>query len=736
MKYEEIISRLKAMRNPQNAAGMARFGISPENTLGVSIPALREIAKSAGKDHALALKLWGSGLHEARILASMVDEPSKVTESQMEKWASDFNSWDVCDQACSNLFDKTRFAYQKAYEWAGRKEEYVKRAAFALMAALAVHDKKADGAKFGIFLEVIRREARDERNFVKKAVNWALRQIGKRSPELRKEAILSAEEIYKIDSPAARWVASDALRELGGKVPRQSAPRSRAQRAAQETRRPQQRSAQPQRNVQQKQAQQREPVAQKPPQQMKQPTQNPPRFKPLRNLDCIFGARSVAIIGASDNPEKLGTVILKNFTDGGYGGRIFPVNPKHKALLNLACYPDVLAIRENVDCAIIATPAQTAPQILQQCAKKGIKGVVLLSGGFGEVGNRDLENQIAAICGRNEIALIGPNCLGVLNPHTRIDSIFMPFYKFQRPPPGSIAFVTQSGGVGSTIVDLAASYGLGISKFISYGNGALLNEADFLEYLEGDPKTKSIILYLEGAKEGRRLFEALKKANRRKPIIVLKAGRGGRSGEAARSHTGNLAGNYLAYKAAFRQAKVVEAESLEELFDFVKIFEQPLPSGKRLGVITNGGGIGVLTADAAEREGMELALLGPKTFKAAKSILPPYGTPGNPLDLIADAGVEKYAAAIEAFMQDDAIDAVIIDVLFQVPPIDERLLKTLIRASDDRRKPIAVVAMGGAYTERQRRTLEGNGVPTYSNPLSAVKALKKLAEYSEYRKSL
>lgn len=456
----------------------------------------------------------------------------------------------------------------------------------------------------------------------------------------------------------------------------------------------------------------------------------------IRNLNYIFNAKSIAIIGASDNPEKLGNVILKNFTDSGFGRKIFPINPKHKILLGLKCYSDVLAVKDKIDCAIIATPAQTILAILQQCVIKKIRGIILLSGGFAEAGNRELETNVINICKNNEIALIGPNCLGILNPHTRIDSIFMPFYKFQRPLPGSIAFITQSGGVGSTIVDLAASYGLGVSKFISYGNGAILSEADFLEYLENDKKTKTIILYIEGTKDGRRLFDILKKVNRKKPIVVLKAGRGEKAGEAAKSHTGNLAGNYLAYKAAFRQAKVVEAETLEELFDFVKIFGQTLPHGNRIGIITNGGGIGILTVDAIEKERLALAQLETKTINTTKEILPEYGNAGNPLDLIADAGVEKFEKAIEAFMQDVNIDILIIDVLFQVPPVDERLLKVLIHASDDKRKPITVVAMGGTYTERQRKMLESNGVPTYNDPLSAVKSVKKLIEYAEYRKTL
>ncbi len=216
MHYKEILQQLKSLSNPEAIAGMARFGINPNNTYGVSIPALRKIARETGKDHILAQQLWQSSIHEARILAGMIDEPGKVTEEQMERWAEDFDSWDICDQVCSNLFDKTDFAYQKAHEWSSRKEEFVKRAGFVLMAALSVHDKKAGDEKFLEFLPVIKREAADDRNFVKKAVNWALRQIGKRGLKLNRAAIETAKEIKEIDSKAARWIASDALRELTG----------------------------------------------------------------------------------------------------------------------------------------------------------------------------------------------------------------------------------------------------------------------------------------------------------------------------------------------------------------------------------------------------------------------------------------------------------------------------------------------------------------------------------------
>ncbi len=213
-RCQDILEQVKAHANPANVEGMARFGINPNNTYGVPVPVLRSMAKDIGKDHALALELWSSGVHEARVLAGFVDDPKQVTEKQMQAWVAEFDSWDVCDQVCSNLFDRTPLAYDKAFEWSGREHEFVKRAGFVLMAALTVHDKQATDDTMARFLPVIQRESADARNFVKKAVNWALRQIGKRNRSLNRMAIRTAKQIQKMDSPVARWVAADALKEL------------------------------------------------------------------------------------------------------------------------------------------------------------------------------------------------------------------------------------------------------------------------------------------------------------------------------------------------------------------------------------------------------------------------------------------------------------------------------------------------------------------------------------------
>ena len=216
MQYSEIIQKIKSLANPKNVEGMARFGINPANTYGVSIPVLRKMAREIGRDHALALELWSSGIHEARLLACFIDRSDMVTEEQMESWVKDFDSWDVCDQCCSNLFDRTPVAHKKAVTWCEREEEFVRRAGFVLMACLAVHDKKADDRAFVKFMSLMKKYATDERNFVKKAVNWTLRQIGKRNLNLNEMAIKTAGEIKQIDSKSARWIAGDAIRELTG----------------------------------------------------------------------------------------------------------------------------------------------------------------------------------------------------------------------------------------------------------------------------------------------------------------------------------------------------------------------------------------------------------------------------------------------------------------------------------------------------------------------------------------
>jgi len=452
------------------------------------------------------------------------------------------------------------------------------------------------------------------------------------------------------------------------------------------------------------------------------------------NLDAAISPGSVAVVGASRDPGKIGHTILKNFIDGGFAGRVFPVNPKADELLGLKCYARVGDIKEKVDCAVIAVPAQAVPGVLRECGEKGIRGAVIISGGFSEVGNVKGEEEIAAVAKEYGLAVIGPNCLGVLNPATRFDCIFLPLFKMGRPPVGDIGFMSQSGAVGSCIVDLAAHYHIGVSKFISYGNAAVVDEADLLRYFAEDKQTRIIVGYIEGVRRGREFFEALKEVAKEKPTIFLKAGTSRKGAEATLSHTGSLAGSAEAYRAVFRQAKAIEAHTLMELFYFAKVFDQPLPKGRRVGVITNGGGYAVLAADAIEEFHLQLADFGEETKRALKPALPTYVNVKNPLDLAGDADAERYRIAVEALMADDNIDILVITVLFQTVSIDSRVVNVIAKAAEEMKKPIIVVSTGGEYTEMHRRILESYRIPTYHSPTAAMKAAEKLADFAEMRR--
>ncbi len=454
--------------------------------------------------------------------------------------------------------------------------------------------------------------------------------------------------------------------------------------------------------------------------------------KKVRNLSAVFKPNSIAVIGASREPNKIGHVIVKNFVDGGFSGKVYPINPNAEEILGLKAYKSVLGIKEKVDSAVISVPAAAVAGVLEECGKKGIKGVVLITGGFSEVGKEDEEKKIADIANRYDIALIGPNCMGVITPATRVDSVFLPIYKLGRPRVGGISFISQSGAVGGCIVDLAARSGIGMSKFVSYGNASVIDECDLLEYLAQDKETEIIVAYLEGVRDGKRFLSVAREITKKKPVVVIKAGRSAAGAEAARSHTGSLAGSAEAYKAAFKQAGIIEAATLEQLFDFAKIFDQVLPCGKRVGIITNGGGMGVLATDSLEDEGLALAPLTDETQKLMRASLPSYANVGNPLDLIGDADSHRYEVALNAMLKDGNVDVILLIILFQTAAIDSSVVNIAIRASDQRKKPIIAVCTGGEYTEMHKRILESYGIPTYASPSSAMRAIAKFVTYAEH----
>lgn len=456
----------------------------------------------------------------------------------------------------------------------------------------------------------------------------------------------------------------------------------------------------------------------------------------VKNLHYIFNPSSIAIVGASKTPSKIGHAILQNLVQGGFSKKIFPINPNEEEILSIKCYKCLSDVPQKIDCAVIATPASTVYSILEEAAKLKIPSAVVISGGFSEIGNSDGEQKIKQLADKHEIALIGPNCMGVLNPSQKVDSVFLPMHKLTRPRAGEVALISQSGAVGGCIVDLAAEEGIGVSKFVSYGNAACIDETDLLDYLYHDDTTKSIISYMEGVHDGRKFMRSACALTSKKPLIVLKAGKSKSGSAAALSHTASMAGSYKVFSAALQQCGAIEAQNLGELFELSKIFSLPNFYGSRIAVLTNGGGNGVLAADAIEKNGLELAEFSPATMRALKTILPPTANAKNPLDIIGDATSIRYQDCFDLLIDDDGVDAIICIVLMQTAALDSSIINTITNASFKSKKPIVVVSTGGEYTRIHCKMLEDYKIPTYSSPTSAVGALAKAQKYNIYKLNL
>src|SRR3989338_6628482 len=319
-------------------------------------------------------------------------------------------------------------------------------------------------------------------------------------------------------------------------------------------------------------------------------------FMDLKNF---FSAQSIALIGVSKDPKKVGHVILRNFVDGEYRGKVFVVNPNADEILGRKSYKSVLDIPAPVELAIIAVPAELVPKVVGECGKKKIRHAIIVTAGFKEVGNHKLDQKLELALKKNKILALGPNCLGAFDAYTKMDSLFLPRYRLQRPNEGGISFVCQSGAVGSAILDYATDKGYKFSKFASYGNAMNLDESDLLEFMGTDPNTKVICLYVEAVKDGKKFIKVAKEVSKKKPIIAIKGGKTEEGSKAALSHKGSMAGSAAIYSSVFRQCNVIEASSLSDIFDIAKMFEIcALPMGRRVQVITNGGGYGILSTDA------------------------------------------------------------------------------------------------------------------------------------------
>ena len=366
---------------------------------------------------------------------------------------------------------------------------------------------------------------------------------------------------------------------------------------------------------------------------------------------------------------------------------------------------------------------------LEECGKKGVPAVTIITAGFAETGDRDGEDRLNEIAKKYNIRFLGTNCFGAIDPTTGADTMFLPRYKLERPKAGSISFISQSGATLSVVMDVMGMKGYKISKAVSYGNATNIDEADLIEYLANDKPTKVICAYMEGVKEGRKFYDTAKKLSKKKPIIILKGGTTEAGSHATQSHTGSLAGSTEVYDAAFKQAGIIKANDLEQLFDFSRVLStQPRPKGDRVLIITDGGGYGVLTTDWIARHNLSLATLSPSSKKILRKQLPPRVNIRNPLDLTGDANTSRYTLAIETALKDPGVDMLAVIPLFQVPTLTGDVVEVITEAKG--KKPMVVIAGGGKYTEVLKKSLEDAGVPTFSYPERGVSALKALYDYS------
>jgi len=455
----------------------------------------------------------------------------------------------------------------------------------------------------------------------------------------------------------------------------------------------------------------------------------------VKSFEYMMHPKSVAIIGASNNPDKVGHVILQNYLDVGYSGKLYPVNINADGkIMGLDAYKSILDIKRDVDLAVVAIPASLVPKALEECGKAKVKTTIIVSGGFAEVGNVDLQDRLVKIAKKYKFTILGPNCLGVMDPKSRVDTLFLPTYKIDRPRIGGVSFASQSGAVGSSVLDMIAHEGFGLSKFISYGNAIDLDEVDILDYLAKDKDTKVIVFYIEGVKRGKDFIEVARKATLKKPVIVIKGGTTEAGATAAHSHTASLAGNYEAYEAVFKQFGIIKAESLDDLLNFSKVFDtQPLMKGNRVAIITNGGGTGVLATDSLYNNGLTLPQLTKESMAKLRAAMPPIVNIKLPLDMAGDADDKRFNVALDVISKDPNVDAIMAIVLFQTPGADSRVAASIMHYGATMGKPLVVISPGGNYTQAHVNMMESSGIPVYISPESAARALDALVKYSRYK---
>ncbi len=448
-------------------------------------------------------------------------------------------------------------------------------------------------------------------------------------------------------------------------------------------------------------------------------------------LESLLYPEKIAVIGASSSPGKVGHEILANLVEGGFEGAIVPVNPKAEEILGVKCYKDIRDFDGKIDLSVIAVPTKVVKDAVKSSIDAGVKAIIVITAGFKETGQEgaELEREIAAMCSNAGIRLMGPNVLGLINTHHKLNASFAT----QMPATGGISIISQSGALITSILDWAAGRHHGLAKLISMGNKADLNEVDFLRALGEDEETKVVVGYLESIESGDKFIRAAEAVAQKKPVVLLKVGTTEAGGKAASSHTGSLAGADIAYGAAFKRAGVIRADSFEQLLDAATAFAmQPLPKGNRVAIITNAGGPGIMAADAVENSGMKVANLGAETADELKKHLPAAASIGNPIDVLGDADPERYAMAVNAAQDDESVDAIIVLLTPQAmtyPLETARAIAGAVR----RTKPVLVSFLGAKDVVPGREELAAQNLPDYFSPGRAVAALKAMVGYALWR---
>lgn len=450
----------------------------------------------------------------------------------------------------------------------------------------------------------------------------------------------------------------------------------------------------------------------------------------IYNLDKIFHPASLAVIGASPREGTIGEALVRSILNGGYGGKIHLVNPQHEAIRGLTVSSMLSQIKDPVDLAILATPLHTAPAIMEECVRQGVKAAVIISAGGKEIGEegRRLETQILETARRGRIRIIGPNCLGVVCSASRLNASFAG----SMPLPGKMAFVSQSGAICTAILDWSLKEQIGFSYFVSVGSMADVDFGDLIDYLGNDPAVSSIILYIESLTNFRKFMSAARAVSRVKPIVVLKSGRSPAGARAASSHTGALAGEDAVYEAAFQRAGIKRVHTIAELFDCAELLaKQPRPAGPGLVIITNAGGPGVMAADALAEYGMEPLTLSPETLERLNGVLPAYWSRGNPVDLLGDADVQRFRRAVDIGLQDPGINGLLVMTAPQALTDPTAIAEALAPLLSGCRCPVFTVWMGGRDVEKGREIFNRAGIPTFETPEQAIRAFWHLVSYKQ-----